>query len=36
MVLPACHIAMRMGFSSLVYHEDVTAQSQPGTLSLQP
>ena len=23
MVLPACHIAMRIGFSSLVYHDEV-------------
>lgn len=28
MVLPACHMAMRIGFSSLVYHEEVTANSQ--------
>jgi hypothetical protein len=24
-VFPACHIAMRIGFSSLVYHDEVTA-----------
>jgi hypothetical protein len=29
MVLPACQMAMRIGFSSLVYHEDVTVTSQP-------
>jgi len=32
-VLPACQIAMRIGLSSRVYHEDVTSQCQPGTLS---
>jgi hypothetical protein len=33
MVLPACQIAIRIGLSSRVYHEDVTFQCQPGTLS---
>ena len=28
MVFPACQIAMRMGFSSLVYQEDVTVARQ--------
>jgi hypothetical protein len=32
-VLPACQIAIRIGLSSRVYHEEVTSQCQPGTLS---
>jgi len=28
MVFPACQIAIRMGFSSLVYHDDVTVLCQ--------
>lgn len=31
-VLPACQIAIRIGLSSRVYHEDVTSQSQPRIL----
>ena len=31
-VLPACHIAIRIGDSSRLYHEDVTALNQPGIL----
>jgi hypothetical protein len=32
-VLPACQIAIRIGLSSRVYHDDVTSQCQLGTQS---
>jgi len=36
MVLPACQIAMRVGFSSLLYHEDVTSKNdQPQVMISQ-